>query len=85
MKTPIYGKLLKAGRILAGLSQDQLAAEAKVERRALSRLEEDDRKRIDVELAGKIRVTLENFGIEFTEATEFVGAGVRLTIVQKDK
>ena len=77
MSAVIYGRILKAGRALTGISQRALAKAVDVHQRSIARLEEDERQRLDIEVANKVRAELERRGVQFTEASDKHGIGVR--------
>ncbi|MDU0342063.1 helix-turn-helix domain-containing protein [Bosea rubneri] len=71
-------KLLRAARIALGLSLDELAAEAGIDRRTVSRVEGrgDDQRPLGSAIA--VERALERKGIVFLKATANEGAGFRL-------
>lgn len=71
-----YSKeIFRAARLLVGWKQSQLATAAKVSRQTLMRIE--DGENVTVDTVKKVIVALEKRGVEFIDATEDRGAGVR--------
>ena len=74
-------RLLRAGRVLAGIDQATLAERADVSRQAVIAIEGDENETMDyrrVEILRKLqRVLEEDFKIEFQKPTKKTGAGVR--------
>lgn len=77
MSAVIYGRILKAGRVLTGVSQRAMAKIVNSSQRTIARLEEDQRQLLNIEVANKVRDELERRGVEFTDATDAHGIGVR--------
>jgi DNA-binding XRE family transcriptional regulator len=74
-------RLVRAGRVLAGVDQATLASRAGVTRQAVSVVETDDSERMDPRrrkvLEAMRRVLEDEYGIEFFAASENSGEGVR--------
>jgi transcriptional regulator with XRE-family HTH domain len=74
-------RLIRAGRTLAGVDQAELADKAGVTRQAVSVVEKDEGHKMDPrrrKILEAMRLALENdYGIEFFEASENSGEGVR--------
>ncbi|WP_075292025.1 helix-turn-helix transcriptional regulator [Pararhizobium arenae] len=71
-----YSKdVIRAARLMVDWNQSQLAKAAKVSRQTLARIEDGDN--ATVETVKKVIAALEKRGLEFIEATETRGAGVR--------
>ncbi|TAX72804.1 XRE family transcriptional regulator [Rhizobium leguminosarum] len=71
-----YSKeIFRAARLLVGWKQSQLAAAAKISRQTLMRIE--DGENVTVDTVNKVIAALEKRGVEFIEATESRGAGIR--------
>lgn len=68
---------IRAGRSMSGESQSELATRAKVTRSVLKLLESPDRKRPDILMIARVRSALEERGVEFLQATNEAGEGVR--------
>jgi transcriptional regulator with XRE-family HTH domain len=74
-------RLIRAARVLAGIDQSTLAADAGVAQKTVARIEADfsgstDARRLEM-LKLLSRVFAERYGIEFFEATEQSGEGLR--------
>lgn len=67
---------IRAGRALAGLSQDQLAARARVSAGTLRALEAL-RRPIDSDAARAVKLALEETGVAFLASDAYAGPGVR--------
>jgi DNA-binding XRE family transcriptional regulator len=74
-------RLIRAGRALAGVDQATLALQAGVTRQAVSVVETDESEKMDPRrrkvLEAMQRVLEDEYGIEFFEASENTGEGVR--------
>lgn len=71
-----YSKdVIRAARLMVGWNQSQLAKAARVSRQTLARIEDGDNATVDT--VKKVIAALEKRGVEFIEATEARGAGVR--------
>ena len=74
-------RLVRAGRVLAGVDQAALALKAGVTRQAVSVVETDENEKMDPRrrkvLEAMQRVLEEEYGIVFFEASENSGEGVR--------
>jgi DNA-binding XRE family transcriptional regulator len=74
-------RLIRAARVLAGIDQSTLASDAGVAQKTVARIEADasgstDARRLEI-LKLLSRVFAERYGIEFFEATEQSGEGLR--------
>lgn len=74
-------RLIRAARVLAGIDQSTLAADAGVAQKTVARIEADsngstDARRLEI-LKLLISVFAERYGIEFFEETEMSGEGLR--------
>ena len=74
-------RLIRAARVLAGIDQSTLAADAGVAQKTVARIEADasgstDARRLEM-LKLLVRIFSERYGIEFFEATEQSGEGLR--------
>ncbi len=69
--------VLRAGRALLGLSQDELASLAGVSRQVVARIERGENN-ILVDAIEKVRAALEAHGAIFTDGTAERGPGVSL-------
>ena len=75
--------LLRAGRTLADLSQEELAVRAGVSRQTLVKIESASRnvaKGVGADSIDKVRIALENSGIVFLPRTDGHGPGIALRI-----
>ena len=74
-------RLVRAGRVLAGVDQATLAESAGVTRQAISVVETDENEKMDPRrrkvLEAMQRVLEDEYGIEFFAASENSGEGVR--------
>jgi DNA-binding XRE family transcriptional regulator len=74
-------RLIRAGRALAGVDQATLALQAGVTRQAVSVVETDESEKMDPRrrkvLEAMQRVLEDEYGIEFFEASENTGEGLR--------
>ena len=74
-------RLIRAGRVLAGIDQATLGRRAKVSRQAVIAVEGDENEMMDyrrAEILRKLQTVLEEeFGIDFQKETNKAGAGVR--------
>jgi transcriptional regulator with XRE-family HTH domain len=72
----VDGDILRAGRLLAGLSQEDIAKRVDISRQTLAKIEHMD---ADVALSyfQKVREVLEAEGIEFVEPSVLGSAGIR--------
>lgn len=69
-------KLIRAARVLANLSQADLAQKAGIGRHTIMRLENAE-PGIGIEILEKVSAALEQAGIEFLPPTEKSGPGIR--------
>ena len=74
-------RLIRAARVLAGIDQSTLAADAGVAQKTVARIEADatgstDARRLEM-LKLLVRIFSERYGIEFFEGSEHSGEGVR--------
>lgn len=67
--------IIRAARLMVGWTQTELAKAAKVSRQTLARIEDGDNATVDT--VKKVIAALEKRGVEFIDATEDRGAGVR--------
>jgi transcriptional regulator with XRE-family HTH domain len=72
---PEIMRILRAGRALAGLSQEEMAELSGVSRQIVVRIEKGENN-VLVEAIEKVRAALEAQGIVFTPATQEHGPGV---------
>lgn len=74
-------RLIRAGRVLAGVDQATLAEKAGVTRQAVSVVETDNGEKMDPRrrkiLEAMRRVLEDDYGVEFFAASESSGEGVR--------
>ena len=71
-------RLMRAARVLAGLSQEELARSAGISRQMVVRVEKNDGKGVSVNALQSLRDALEMSGIEFIPSTAIRGPGVAL-------
>lgn len=71
-------KVMRAARILAGLSQQELAALAGISRQMVVRIEKNDGKGVPVAALHLLRLALEKSAIEFIPSTPDRGPGIAL-------
>ncbi|WP_331376047.1 helix-turn-helix transcriptional regulator [Sinorhizobium chiapasense] len=71
-------RVLRAGRALAGLSQEELAELSGVSRQIVVRIEKGENN-VLVDAIDKVRRALEERGVTFTDATRWHGPGVAVS------
>jgi transcriptional regulator with XRE-family HTH domain len=69
--------VLRAARILANLSQQEVAQRAGIGRHTLMRLESGD-EAVGIGIVERVHSVLERAGVEFLPATQDSGPGIRL-------
>jgi DNA-binding XRE family transcriptional regulator len=74
---PFAGKVFRAARGLADLSQDKLAEQANIGRKFVALLERGELKSINLETLKKLELCLNGLNIEVTKGTPSYGAGTR--------
>ncbi|MGE3145121.1 MAG: XRE family transcriptional regulator [Pseudorhodoplanes sp.] len=84
-ETRMSGRLIAAARVLTGITQKVLAAEAKVAPDALKLMEADDAALLPASRdVAAVRRALEHFGAVFIADGGGMGAGVRLKFSRLD-
>jgi transcriptional regulator with XRE-family HTH domain len=71
-------QLMRAARVLANFSQEELARQAGISRQMLVRIEKNQAKGVPVEALRLVRSALEAAGIEFIPSTDSRGPGIAL-------
>jgi hypothetical protein len=80
----LTGRLIAAGRALAGITANDLGTCARIEVERLRHLEASGAAWISPEDSERLFHALETFGIVFLEESDGLGAGVRLKFTRQD-